>query len=142
MPEAILATRELTRYFGGLAAVRGVSVDCNVGRAARRDRAERRRQDHADQPAVGRPAAERRQRASSAAHDITGLRADRISRLGIGRSYQKTNIFLPFTVFENCRLAAQSRLPSSMRFFGRPRLIAGCHWGRRARLGDGGAGRP
>ena len=34
----------------------------------------------------------------------------------MGRSYQKTNIFLPFSVFENCRLAAQSRLPSSMRF--------------------------
>ena len=34
----------------------------------------------------------------------------------MGRSYQKTNIFLPFTVFENCRIAAQSRLPSSMRF--------------------------
>ena len=27
MPEAILETRELTRYFGGLAAVREVSVD-------------------------------------------------------------------------------------------------------------------
>jgi branched-chain amino acid transport system ATP-binding protein len=44
------------------------------------------------------------------------MRAERISQLGVGRSYQKTNIFLPFTAFENCRLAAQSRLPSSMRF--------------------------
>jgi branched-chain amino acid transport system ATP-binding protein len=45
----------------------------------------------------------------------------RISRLGVGRSYQKTNVFLPFTAFENCRLAAQSRTPTSMRFF-RPAL--------------------
>ena len=37
--------------------------------------------------------------------------------MGLGRSYQKTNIFLPFSVLENCRLAAQSRLGSSMRFF-------------------------
>jgi branched-chain amino acid transport system ATP-binding protein len=53
--------------------------------------------------------------------DITGLAPYRISKLGVGRSYQKTNVFLPFTPFENCRLAAQSRLKSSMRFF-RPAL--------------------
>jgi branched-chain amino acid transport system ATP-binding protein len=34
----------------------------------------------------------------------------------VGRSYQRTNIFMSFTAFENCRLAAQSRLVSSMRF--------------------------
>ncbi len=49
--------------------------------------------------------------------DITGLASHQISRLGVGRSYQKTNVFLPLTAFENCRLAAQSRLASSMRFF-------------------------
>jgi len=40
--------------------------------------------------------------------DVTGLPADAISRLGVGRSYQKTNVFMPFTVFENCRLSAQA----------------------------------
>jgi branched-chain amino acid transport system ATP-binding protein len=49
--------------------------------------------------------------------DITGLSPDRISQLGVGRSFQKTNIFPTFTCFENCWLAAQSRRPSSMRFF-------------------------
>ncbi|HXZ02942.1 MAG TPA: ABC transporter ATP-binding protein [Stellaceae bacterium] len=49
--------------------------------------------------------------------DIAGLPAHRIARLGVSRSYQRTNIFRDFTVFENCRLAAQSRLKSSMRFF-------------------------
>jgi branched-chain amino acid transport system ATP-binding protein len=44
-------------------------------------------------------------------HDVTGTTPDRRSRLGIGRSYQKTNIFASFTAFENCRLAAQSRHP-------------------------------
>jgi branched-chain amino acid transport system ATP-binding protein len=43
--------------------------------------------------------------------DITGLLPDARSRIGIGRSYQKTNIFPNFTVLENCRLAAQSRVP-------------------------------
>ena len=49
--------------------------------------------------------------------DITRLPPDRVSRLGIGRSYQKTNIFPNFTCLHNCWLGAQSRLPSSMRFF-------------------------
>lgn len=44
-------------------------------------------------------------------HDVTGAPAETISRLGLGRSYQKTNVFLPFTVWENVRLAAQSRSP-------------------------------
>ena len=35
----------------------------------------------------------------------------------MGRSYQKTNIFPQFTCRQNCWLASQSRLPTSMRFF-------------------------
>ena len=49
--------------------------------------------------------------------DITRLPPHKISQLGIGRSYQKTNIFAEFTCFENCWVAAQSRLNTSMRFF-------------------------
>ncbi len=49
--------------------------------------------------------------------DITRLPPHQISQLGIGRSYQKTNIFPTFTCFENCWIAAQSRLNTSMRFF-------------------------
>ena len=41
--------------------------------------------------------------------DITALPAHRRSRIGIGRSFQRTNIFPTFTVRENCVLAAQSR---------------------------------
>jgi len=56
--------------------------------------------------------------------DITGMSPDRISQLGVGRSFQKTNIFPTFTCFENCWLAAQSRRPSSMRFFRPARRLA------------------
>lgn len=49
--------------------------------------------------------------------DITRLTAHQRSRIGIGRSYQRTNIFAPFTVLENCRLAAQSRHPRPWRIF-------------------------
>jgi branched-chain amino acid transport system ATP-binding protein len=48
--------------------------------------------------------------------NVTGYGVTRISRMGIGRSYQHTNIFPTLTTFENCWLAAQSRLASSMRF--------------------------
>ncbi len=48
--------------------------------------------------------------------DIAGLPAHAISQMGMGRSYQRTNIFAEFTVAENCWLGAQSRLSSSMRF--------------------------
>jgi branched-chain amino acid transport system ATP-binding protein len=43
--------------------------------------------------------------------EIASLPPERRSRLGVGRSYQKTNIFPGFTVFENARLAGQSRDP-------------------------------
>jgi len=39
------------------------------------------------------------------------LAPERRSRLGVGRSYQKVNIFPAFSALENCRLAAQSREP-------------------------------
>jgi branched-chain amino acid transport system ATP-binding protein len=41
--------------------------------------------------------------------DITGLPPDRISRKAIARSYRITNILPGATVFENVRIAAQSR---------------------------------
>ena len=44
--------------------------------------------------------------------DITGLPPDRISRKGIARSYQITNILPNATTLENVRIAAQSRLHS------------------------------
>jgi branched-chain amino acid transport system ATP-binding protein len=50
--------------------------------------------------------------------DITHLTPEKRSRLGVGRSYQKTNVFLGFTALENCRLAAQSRAPHPLHWWG------------------------
>jgi branched-chain amino acid transport system permease protein len=47
--------------------------------------------------------------------EISGRPAYSIARRGLGRSYQRTNIFLPFTVQENCLLAAQARRPRPFR---------------------------
>jgi len=49
--------------------------------------------------------------------DITSMSAHQRSRIGIGRSYQRTNIFPKFSVLENCRLAAQSRNQRAWRIF-------------------------
>ena len=46
-------------------------------------------------------------------HPITGWTPEKISRHGLGRSYQKTNIFSTFSVWDNVRLAAQSRAQPS-----------------------------
>ena len=46
--------------------------------------------------------------------DIVRCSSDQRSRMGIGRTYQKTNIFASFSVMENCRLAAQSRDPHTL----------------------------
>ncbi len=113
--EPALRTQGLQRLFGGLAAVNDVSLECAMG------------QVHA---VIGPNGAGKTtllnllsgELAPSAGkveifgRDATGLPAHRVSQLGVGRSYQRTNIFMRFTVFENCRLAAQSRLKSSMRF--------------------------
>jgi branched-chain amino acid transport system ATP-binding protein len=42
-------------------------------------------------------------------HDVTQWPQPRRARAGIGRSYQRTTIFVRSTVFENCRLAAQAQ---------------------------------
>lgn len=49
--------------------------------------------------------------------DITCFSAAERSQVGIGRSYQRTNIFPKFTVLENVRLAAQSRRQQAWRIF-------------------------
>ena len=55
--------------------------------------------------------------------DITRLPAHAVSRLGIARSYQVTNIFGDLTVFENVRIAAQSRV-THYRFWGNADRLA------------------
>ena len=41
--------------------------------------------------------------------DVTGWTQPKRARAGLGRSYQRNTIYPTFTVFENCRLAAQAR---------------------------------
>jgi branched-chain amino acid transport system ATP-binding protein len=118
MTEALLSARNLSKHFGGLAAVNGASLDLRKG------------QIHA---VIGPNGAGKSTLANLLAgdlapsagsvtlngQDITGWTPEKISRQGLGRSYQKTNIFLPFTVRENVHLAAQSRDQEAHRWLSR-----------------------
>ena len=48
--------------------------------------------------------------------EITHWSPDRRARAGMGRSFQHSSVFEDLPTFENARLAAQTRLPSSFRF--------------------------
>jgi branched-chain amino acid transport system ATP-binding protein len=113
MTEAILATHGLSRRFGGLMAAGNVSIELHRGRL------------HAllgpngagKTTLINLLSGELRASAGTIRYkgdDITRLSPDRRSRIGIGRSYQKTNIFPAFSAFENCRIAAQSRVPRAL----------------------------
>ena len=124
MPDVLLAAKNLTKRFGGLAAVNDVSVDLWRGRihavigpngAGKSTLANLLSGDLP--PSAGT--------ITLAGADITGQRPEKISRAGLGRSYQKTNIFLPFTVWENVRLAAQSRAQHPASWLRRATSFAG-----------------
>jgi branched-chain amino acid transport system ATP-binding protein len=114
--EAVLETIGLSRRFGALAAVDGVSLAFARGEA------------HA---VIGPNGAGKSTflnllsgelRATSGTVrvggiDVTGATPDRISRLGVGRSYQTANVFAELTCGECLWLAAQSRERTSMLFF-------------------------
>jgi branched-chain amino acid transport system ATP-binding protein len=110
MSEVVLRARDVTRRFGGLVAVDQVSLELQRGAV------------HA---VIGTNGAGKStlinilsgELAASSGSvelrgaDITGWSQPRRARAGIGRSYQRTTIYPVFSVFENCRLAAQARHP-------------------------------
>ena len=55
--------------------------------------------------------------------DITGLSPDRISRMGVARTFQRNNLFQNLSVIENIRLASSGPARPSARLLhaGRPR---------------------
>jgi branched-chain amino acid transport system ATP-binding protein len=107
MPDYILQTEELRKEFGGLVAVRDVSLNVERGHL---------------HSIIGPNGAGKTTffnlltgnlRPTSGkllynGEDITQLALHRRAHIGIGRSFQITNIYPNQTVFENARLAAQA----------------------------------
>jgi branched-chain amino acid transport system ATP-binding protein len=112
----LLEAAGLTRRFGGLTAVRNVSIALHAGEL------------HA---VIGTNGAGKSTLINMLSGEIApsegSLRFDgadatawpqpKRARAGIGRSYQRTTIFPQFTVRENCRLAAQAALQRPWRLW-------------------------
>ena len=116
MAEPILELRGLSRRFGALRAVNEVSLSFERG------------QVHAvigpngagKSTLLNLLSGELRADGGSVhfrGYDVTRASPDRLSRLGIGRSFQTATVLAELTCEETLRLAAQSCLRSSMRFF-------------------------
>jgi len=104
---AILETRDLSRHFGGLKAVEGVNLQVHAGHL---------------HSIIGPNGAGKttlfnllsgilkptRGQVFLRGQDITNEPANRCAHLGMGRSFQITNIFPNLTVLENVRLASQA----------------------------------
>ncbi|MEB2348896.1 MAG: ABC transporter ATP-binding protein [Comamonadaceae bacterium] len=106
--DVLLRARALTRRWGGLIAVNGVSIELARGHV------------HA---VIGTNGAGKSTlinllsgefppssgQVELLGQDVTGWSQQRRARAGLGRSYQRNTIYPSFTVRENCRLSAQAR---------------------------------
>lgn len=112
----VLRAAGLTRRFGGLTAVSGVDLSLHL---------------HQIHAVIGTNGAGKSTlinllsgelppsegRLLLHGEDVTGWSQPRLACAGVGRSYQRNNIFLPLSVRENCRLAAQSRAQRAWRLW-------------------------
>jgi branched-chain amino acid transport system ATP-binding protein len=114
---ALLAIEGLARHFGALSALNGVSLE-----VAPRERRAIIGPNGAGKttlfnvitgqlaPTIGRILFD--------GEPVAGLPPWALARRGMGRSFQRTNLFLKLTVLENLRLAAAAGGPGSYNLFG------------------------
>lgn len=114
MAEPILETRAVSKSFGALTALRGVSFAVRAGEvfsvigpngAGKSTLFNVLAGLHA--PSAGR--------VMFRGEDITGRPPEQINRRGLAKTFQITNIFPAISVFENVQVARQSRSPESGR---------------------------
>ncbi len=137
MNEPILRGKNITRRWGGVVAVDGVSIDLMRGEI------------HA---LIGTNGAGKSTLVNVLSgevpatsgtvelegRDVTRWPQPRRARAGLGRSYQRTTVFMPFTVFENCRLAAQARFQHPWRWWAAAEQCADCTAAAREAAGRAG----
>ena len=138
MSDVLLRGTDITRRWGGLVAVDRVSIELQRG------------QVHA---VIGTNGAGKSTlinilsgeippsagQVELLGQDVTAWTQPRRARGGLGRSYQRNTIYPGFTVFENCRLAAQARTPKPWAWW---QSAQTCHAEQRRRAGRGAARRP
>ena len=106
--EVLLRGREITRRWGGLVAVDKVSLELQRGTVHGVIGTNGAGKSTLINILSGETAPSEGQ-VELLGQDVTGWTQPRRARAGLGRSYQRNTIYPSFTVFENCRLAAQAR---------------------------------
>jgi branched-chain amino acid transport system ATP-binding protein len=116
MSDVLLKGRDITRRWGGLVAVNKVSLDLQRGEV------------HA---VIGTNGAGKSTlinilsgeippsegQVELLGRNVTAWSQPKRARAGLGRSYQRNTIYPSFTVFENCRLAAQANTQRPWRWW-------------------------
>ena len=116
MSDVLLKGRDITRRWGGLVAVNKVSLDLQRGEV------------HA---VIGTNGAGKSTlinilsgeippsegQVELLGRNVTAWSQPKRARAGLGRSYQRNTIYPSFTVFENCRLAAQAKTQRPWRWW-------------------------
>ena len=108
MTEALLEAKHLSKRFGGLLAVNDVSLSLykdQIHAVIGPNGAGKTTLTHLLSGDIPASSGELWLKGQS----VTGWPHHRLSLQGLGRSYQKTNVFLPLTVWDNLMLAAQAR---------------------------------
>ena len=107
-PESLLRGHEISHHWGGLVAVDRVSIDLERGSV----HAVIGTNGAGKSTLVNILAGELAPTAGQVellGQNVTAWPQPRRARAGLGRSYQRSTIFPSFSVYENCRLAAQAR---------------------------------
>jgi branched-chain amino acid transport system ATP-binding protein len=115
--EVLLRGRELTRRWGGLLAVDRVSLELCRGSV----HAVIGTNGAGKSTLINMLSGELRPSSGQVellGQDVTAWSQPRRARAGLGRSYQRNTIFAGFSVFENCRLAAQAHTQKPWALFG------------------------
>jgi branched-chain amino acid transport system ATP-binding protein len=107
MTDIVIETRDLSCYFGGLRAVDGVNLQVQAGTLHSIIGPNGAGKTTLFNLISGRIKPTRGQ-VFLRGRDITGVPLHRLAHLGVGRSFQITNLFPNLTVLENARLAAQA----------------------------------
>ena len=124
-PEVLLRGRDITRRWGGVVAVNGVSIELARGEVHALIGTNGAGKTTLVNVLSGEIAASSGS-VELAGRDVTRWTQPRRARAGLGRSYQRSTIFPQFTVFENCRLAAQARWQAPWRLWSDASHCAEC----------------
>jgi len=118
MSAPILSVRNIDKSFGGIRAVRGVSFDVHKGEILGLIGPNGSGKSTLFNCILGQLSPEAGQ-VEVNGHDVSGMRASDLNRLGVGRTFQQLSVFPKMSVIDNIILAGQEHHGSMLsRLFG------------------------